>query len=111
MNKNWQQQTAEFTQKRNLTREPGVYALDLLSELGEVAKLILEATAYGKRPFPTTTPAELSGELGDALYSLCQLATAAGVDLDTALAETLAKYEARWQTKGHMGSQGGEAAK
>jgi hypothetical protein len=43
MHKNWQQQTAEFAQKRNLTRQPGVYALDLLSELGELAKLILEA--------------------------------------------------------------------
>jgi NTP pyrophosphatase (non-canonical NTP hydrolase) len=104
MHKNWQQQTAEFAQKRNLTREPGVYALDLLSELGEVAKLILEATGYGKRPFPPQPPTELSGELGDALYSLCQLATAAHVDLDTALAETLAKYETRWQAQGHMGS-------
>jgi len=111
MHKNWQQQTADFAQKRNLTRKPGVYALDLLSELGEVAKLILEATEYGERPFPTHPPAELSGELGDALYSLCQLATAARVDLDTALTETLAKYEARWQAQGQMGSQGGEVAK
>jgi hypothetical protein len=37
MAKNWQQQTAQFTQNRNLARQPGVYALDLLSELGEVA--------------------------------------------------------------------------
>jgi NTP pyrophosphatase (non-canonical NTP hydrolase) len=111
MNKNWQQQTAEFAQKRNLTRQPGVYALDLLSELGEVAKLILEATEYGQRPFPSHPPADLPGELGDALYSLCQLATAANVDLDTALADTLAKYEARWQAKGDMGSQSGKVAK
>jgi NTP pyrophosphatase (non-canonical NTP hydrolase) len=104
MHENWQQQTAEFAQKRNLTREPGVYALDLLSELGEVAKIILEATGYDQRPFPSQPPANLSGELGDALYSLCQLASATNVDLDTALAKTLAKYEARWQAQGHLGS-------
>lgn len=106
MNK-WQQQAADFAQKRNLTHDPGVYALDLLSELGEVAKIILTATDYGKRPFPDPPdppPPDLSGELGDVLYSLCQLANAAHIDLDTALADTLAKYEARWQTKGHMAS-------
>jgi hypothetical protein len=53
MSRNWQQQTAEFAQKRNLTREPGVYALDLLSELGEVAKLILQATDYGEIKWTT----------------------------------------------------------
>jgi hypothetical protein len=48
---NWQQQSAEFAQKQNLTHAPGVYALDLISEVGEVAKEILLATDYGERPF------------------------------------------------------------
>jgi hypothetical protein len=33
------------------------------------------------------------------------LATAVNVDLDQALTAALAKYEARWQEKGHPGSQ------
>ena len=46
----------------------------------------------------------LADELGDLLYSLCELATAVNVDLDHALTTALAKYEARWQEKGHPGS-------
>lgn len=102
---NWQQQTAEFAQNHNLSHDPGVYLVDLLSELGEVGKAWLLATDYGQRPLAPQVDANLQAELGDALYSLCQMATAAGVDLDKALSETLAKYEARLQTKGHSGSQ------
>jgi NTP pyrophosphatase (non-canonical NTP hydrolase) len=99
---NWQTQAAKFSQKHNLHRPPSVYALDLVSELGEVAKEILLGMDYGERPFHTTS--NLSGELGDALYSLCQIATAAGVDLDEAFTITLKKYEQRWQEKKHFGS-------
>ena len=103
---NWQTKAAKFSQNHNLHHTPSVYALDLMSELGEVAKEILLGTDFGKRPFHPTT--ELSGELGDALYSLCQLATAAGVDLDQAFTATLQKYEQRWQEKQHFGSAAAE---
>lgn len=99
---NWQERTHQFAQKHNLAHTPGVYALDLLSELGEVAKELLKATNYGQHA-PTDMP-EMAGELGDLLYSLCQLATAVNVDLDQALTTALNKYEARWQAKGHLGS-------
>ncbi|MEJ2750810.1 MAG: MazG-like family protein, partial [Anaerolineae bacterium] len=84
---NWQTKAAKFSQNHNLHHSPSVYAFDLMSEMGEVAKEILLATDYGKRPFQVTP--DLAGELGDALYSLCQLATAAGVDLDEAFTTTL----------------------
>ncbi|MCA9971928.1 MAG: hypothetical protein KC425_17010 [Anaerolineales bacterium] len=100
---NWQARAAAFAQNRNLTYVPGVYALDLMSELGEVAKEILLATDYGQTP-PRFRP-ELADELGDVLYSLCQLATAAHVDLEAAFTATLAKYEARWQSDGQLGSR------
>ncbi|PID86741.1 MAG: nucleotide pyrophosphohydrolase [Chloroflexi bacterium] len=100
--KNWQQRAAEFSQTYHLSHPPHVYALDLMSELGEVAKEILLATNYGERPF-TPSPA-LHSELGDALYSLCQLAASANVDLEDAFTTTLAKYQERWQAKGHIGS-------
>lgn len=106
---NWQQQAINFTQKHNLSHPPSVYALDLMSELGEVAKEILLATNYGERPFQFS-PA-LQSELGDALYSLCQLATSADVDLDVAFTATLAKYEKRWQAKGHIGSSEATSSK
>lgn len=101
---NWQQQASNFSQDRNLAHTAGVYVLDLISELGEVAKEILRATNYGEHEtFETTS--DLEGELGDVLYSLCMLATTLNVDLDEALSATLHKYEVRWQEKGHMGSQ------
>lgn len=101
---NWQTRAAKFGQNHNLSHPPSVYALDLTSELGEVAKEILLATEYGERPFQSTP--NLADELGDALYSLCQLATAANVDLEKAFAAALTKYEQRWQTKKHIGSAG-----
>lgn len=103
---NWQTKAAEFSQNHNLHHPPSVYALDLMSELGEVAKEILLGMDYGQRPFQATP--DLSGELGDALYSLCQLATAAGVDLDKAFTTTLQKYEQRWHEERHFGSMNAE---
>ena len=99
---NWQQRATHFAQEHNLSHPPTVYALDLLSELGEVAKEILLATDYGQRPFTPTSA--LTDELGDALYSLCLLASATDVNLDQALTKTLQKYEHRWHNKGHQGS-------
>jgi NTP pyrophosphatase (non-canonical NTP hydrolase) len=106
---NWQQRADEFAQSHNFSHPPSVYALDLMSELGEVAKEMLLATQYGERPFQPT--AALTDELGDALYSLCCLATAANVDLETAFTGALAKYQARWQEKGYVGSSAASGQK
>ncbi len=105
MDENWQSRATEFAEVHNLSRTPGVYALDLVSEVGEVAKEILLATEYGKRPYPETQNNALAGELGDVLYSLCQLATSANINLEEAFTQTLQKYQERWQTAGHTGSQ------
>ncbi|MCA9948005.1 MAG: hypothetical protein KDE48_00020 [Anaerolineales bacterium] len=99
---NWQTQANDFAQKHNLQHSASVYALDLMSELGEVAKEILLASEYGQQP-PRFTP-DIAAELGDVLYSLCLLATAVDVDLETALARTLNQYESRRRQKGHPGS-------
>ena len=104
MDENWQSRALEFANEHNLHHAPGVYALDLMSELGEVAKEILLATDYGKRPFPDAANDDLTAELGDALYSLCQLANAASVDLEDAFTQAIKKYQTRWQNKGHIGS-------
>jgi len=100
---NWQEKAVQFAQNHNLQYPVSVYALDLVSELGEVAKEILLATDYGQQA-PQFTP-DFSAELGDLLYSLCLLADAADVDLAQALAATLDKYDRRWQEKGQIGSQ------
>jgi|GEM_PF-1146857 len=77
-------------------------ALDLVSEVGEVAKELLKGSAYGKRDQQITP--ELQEELGDALFSLLCLANIAKIDLDVALMQVLAKYENRLNNQQDMSS-------
>lgn len=105
MSKNWQVQATMFAKTHDLLHTPEAHALDLVSEMGEVAKELLLATDYGKRPFqPSLSRPHLTDEMGDVLYSLCVLATAVNVDLDEALAGALAKYQKRVDGKNHAGS-------
>lgn len=101
---NWQQQATTFAQEHELIHDPATHALDLLSEVGETAKALLLATQYGQRPLPDADP-ELSAELGDALYSLCLLSTACGVDLEAAFRAALQKYARRFQSYGDIGNR------
>jgi NTP pyrophosphatase (non-canonical NTP hydrolase) len=101
-----QQKVREFQQRHGLVSSPDVALLDLLSELGEVSKVLLKATDYGRHPFRRDAAADLDGELGDVLYSLASLANATGCDLASALDLALAKYERRLHEKGHAGSGG-----
>ena len=102
MSENWQEQATVFAKTTDLLHTPQTHALDLVSEVGEVAKELLLATDYGKRPFQSRP--HLTDEMGDVLYSLCLLATAVNVNLDEALAGALAKYQKRMDSKSHVGS-------
>jgi NTP pyrophosphatase (non-canonical NTP hydrolase) len=99
----WQQQVADFARQHDLLHDPATHALDLMSEVGEVAKEILKATNYGQRPLQNT--ANLLDEVGDALYSLLALAESCGVDADIALNSALGKYERRLGEHEAAGSQ------
>lgn len=99
---NWQEKSAEFAAEHNLKHAPQIHLIDLLSELGEVAKELLKGSNYGEQPL--TLRDEMTSELGDTLYSLCLLAESLDIDLDTALSETLLKYERRWQNTGSVDS-------
>jgi NTP pyrophosphatase (non-canonical NTP hydrolase) len=98
----WQQQVAVFAQQHNLLRDPSTHALDLVSELGEIAKEVLLATDYGQRA--PQFRSELAGEIGDALYSLLVFAEACGIDAGDSLGATLQKYERRLVERGGAGS-------
>lgn len=76
--------------------------LDLVSEVGELAKEVLKGSAYGRTPF--APPEGWDGELADALFALLCLANSTGVDLDAALAAALAKYADRLAARGDAGS-------
>ena len=97
-----QADVAVFLQRHELKHDAASHVLDLVSEVGEIAKLVLEATDYGKQP-PNWNK-DFEGEIGDAAYSLLALATVLDVELEGALREALDKLEMRIRETGRPGS-------
>jgi NTP pyrophosphatase (non-canonical NTP hydrolase) len=96
-----QQQVAEFVETHDLEAPPEYRLLDLVSEVGELAKDANESTGYG------TSPDDLSiesDEIGDVLFALLALADDLEIDADAALEEAVAKYERRLEDGGSPGS-------
>lgn len=97
-----QQHVHEFCKENGMLCSPEHRALDLVSEIGEVAKEILKTTNYGAHA--RSTRKELHEELGDAYFSLLELANTLDVDLDGALEDAIGKYRKRLKT-GSAGSE------
>ena len=97
-----QEYVAGFVAENRLETDAASRLLDLLSELGEVAKEVLKGSQYGKAVFEPT-PA-WTEEVGDALFSLVCLANTTGVNLETALDVVLEKYAGRLSDSGEAGS-------
>lgn len=66
----------------------------LTEEVGELARAVNLAVGP-KRRKATEEGAETAQEMGDVLFTLCVLANQLSVDLDDAMARTLAKVRAR----------------
>jgi NTP pyrophosphatase (non-canonical NTP hydrolase) len=96
-----QRRVAEFVAWHDLETPPEFRLLDLVSELGEVAKNATESTDYGDRPADLELD---SDEIGDVLFALFALAESVDVDAGDALEEALAKYEARLDEDGSPAS-------
>ncbi len=99
----FQRRCRAFLARHGLSHAPQIHALDLVSEVGEVAKALLEGSEYGDLALQPT-PA-LEEELGDAFFSLVALAESLDVDLETALNKALNKYETRIAERGSAGSR------
>ena len=63
-----QERVKKFCEKHRIEVPLPYSVLDMASEVGEVAKEILEMSDYGKSPL--TYQSSLQGELGDVFYSL-----------------------------------------
>ncbi len=98
----WQRRVAAFAAEQGIELEPGTRLLDLTSELGELCKVHLKATAYGHRPFQADEA--WREEIGDLFFALLLLAESSYIDLETALHRVLAKYRTRAREKGEIGS-------
>jgi len=92
-----------FVAQHGLGHTPQIHTLDLVSEVGEIAKALLEGGEYGESPSQHTQAIE--EELGDAFFSLIALAESLDVDLEKALGKALDKYETRLAERGSAGSQ------
>ncbi|MDQ3793023.1 MAG: nucleotide pyrophosphohydrolase [Actinomycetota bacterium] len=93
---------AAFVEEHGLEAPLHARALDLVSEVGELAKEILEGTDDGRTPFEA--PEGWTGELGGALFALVCLANSTGVDLEVALVGTLEKCRERLALGSDAGS-------
>ena len=103
MNSTSQEKVREFTRANKLNPTPAVALIDLLSELGEVAKDILKSSDYS--PDLSCQNPQSWDELGDVFYSLLTLANALHYDLERGLDGALTKYQSRMLVKGHPGSK------
>lgn len=95
-----QRRVAAFVERHDLEADPAYRVLDLVSEVGEVAKEVNRSTEYG-----TTDEVEIAeDEVGDAVFALLALAAGVGVDAGEALEVAIGKYERRLDTSGTAGS-------
>lgn len=98
-----QADVAEFTHEQGLDTPVSARLLDVVSEVGELAKEFLEGSAYGKEA--AVLRSSWDGELGDLIFSVLSLANVTNVDLEVALADTLDKYRRRMASTGTPGSR------
>jgi NTP pyrophosphatase (non-canonical NTP hydrolase) len=99
-----QEAVAAFVAEHDLEAPPAYRLLDLVSEVGELAKEAAESTDYGGEPAGLAVAED---ELGDALFALLALAESLDADAGAALAVALEKYERRLSETGDPGSESG----
>ena len=96
-----QRRVAAFLTAHDMETTAEFRLLDLLSELGELAKNVNESTDYGTNPEAAAVEED---ELGDALFCLLALAESQGYDASEALDAALKKYEDRIADTGDASS-------
>lgn len=99
-----QERVARFVREHELTAPAAYRVLDLVSEVGEVAKEITVASDYGNQ---SGTVAVAEDELGDVLFALLALCDELDVDAADALDTAITKYESRIESAGDPGSGSG----
>ena len=85
-------QVTQFIEENDLETDPTYRLLDLVSEVGEVAKNVNTSTSYGSAPEAATIETD---ELGDVLFAVYALAYETGIDPATALSSAIDKYRKR----------------
>ena len=99
----WQAEVARFVDAHELETSETARMLDIVSEVGELAKEILQGSDYGAGSVALKATWPL--EMGDTLFALICLANITEVSLKQALAQAMAKYRARLEATGEAGSE------
>ena len=97
-----QQKVAEFIEMHDLDGTTEFRILDLVSEVGEIAKDATKSTGYGVEPENLSVKKD---EIGDVLFSLLAVAESLEIDAGDALETALKKYERRIESKGDPSSK------
>ncbi|WP_026477816.1 MazG nucleotide pyrophosphohydrolase domain-containing protein [Alkaliphilus transvaalensis] len=100
--KDIQNKVEVFIKNNNLDATVEVRVLDLVSEVGELAKEVLKGSNYGKKSLALSD--EWEKEIGDVLFSLITIANMTSIDLEKSLIVVLDKYKKRMEEKGHIAS-------
>ena len=97
-----QEKVKKFCKENKLESSVEHRVLDLMSEVGELAKEVLKMTDYGRKDFQFRK--EAKAEIGDVLFSLITVANSLDVGLEESLDIVLEKYKKRLK-KGSAGSE------
>ena len=93
----------EFVARHHLETQPAFSLLDIMSELGEVAKELLKATDYGRQP-GSADAERMREEIGDLMFAVAYLSTLYDVDPEAAMWDSVRKFERRLE-RGGAGSE------
>jgi len=99
--KDEQDQVAEFMEEHELGGTTAFRVLDLVSEVGEVAKDATKTAEYGEKPEELEVKKD---EIGDVLFSLLAVSNDLDIDAEEAFEEAMEKYERRINGGGDPGS-------
>lgn len=91
-----------FTQENKISAPLSFRCLDLVSEVGELAKELLDSSSYGSEEFTPTSNWGI--EIGDILFSLICIANQTGINLENVLQRSVSKYKRRIGQKGNLAS-------
>lgn len=97
-----QEEVERFFEENELGGTTPFRLLDLVSEIGEIAKDATKTAQYGEKPEKLQVKED---ELGDALFSLLAVANDLEIDIEEALEKSLEKYRERIDEKGDPGSK------
>ena len=92
----------EMIKKYSLESSIEIKFIDLISEVGELGKELLEGSEYGKKKFINTD--NLESEIGDVLFSFVCVANSLNIDLKEAFDKVIEKYNSRFLENGNIGS-------